>query len=292
VTRLARVLLAVGGLAVGVALLAGALVRARDPQLPAVRAVEARASLPTRGVQFGDTVPVRLDVLVPSDRVDPATVRLNASFYPYRTVGRVVPTRSDDSGTTLLRYRFQLECLRAECLPERDGSPFLLAPALVTFRTDRNAGGRVIVSWPPLAVSSRLDPLALQQLAWQDGASPPPGFDYWLPPRLVAVLLAVLALLSALASARILVPRVAAALPEHVEVDRRSVLERALAAVRSAARGDDTAERRRSLDLLARELGVGDHGEGRAARRLAWSRHTPARREMERLVDDVERGGA
>ena len=140
----------------------GALLRARDPQLPAVRGVEARASLPTHGVRFGDTVPVRLDVLVPSDRVDPSTVRLNASFTRTAPSG-ASHRRADDAGTTLLRYRFQLECLRAECLPERDGSPFLLPPALVTFRTTERGravdrllatAGRLVAARPARRSSS------------------------------------------------------------------------------------------------------------------------------------------
>lgn len=279
-------------LAVGLALLVGAVLRARDPQLPRVSRVEAQASLPSRAVRFGDTVPVRVDVLVPPAEVDPATVRLNASFTPYRTVGRVVPEQILDDATTLLRYRFVLECLTPECLPERDGSPFLLPPALVTFRTQNRETRKVVISWPPLAVDSQLAPLELSQLAWRDGASPPPAFDYRVPPRLLALLLAFASVVAAIASARILVPRLAGALPVHRDVDRRSVLERALAAVRTAARGDDTGERRRSLDLLARELRAGRRGEAPAARRLAWSRSTPARREMEQLVDDVERSGA
>jgi hypothetical protein len=279
-------------LALGLALLVGALLRAHDPQLPRVARVEARASLPTRGLRFGDTVPVRLDVLVPRERVKPSSVRLNASFTPYKAVGRIRAEGVDDDATTLLRYRFDLECLRPECLPERDGSPFLLPPALVSFRTTNNAPGQVVVSWPPLAVDSQLDPLELSQLAWRDGASPRPAFDYRLPPRLLALLLAALSVAAAVASARILVPRVAASLPEHRELDRRSVLERAIAAVRTAARGDDTAERRRSLDLLARELRAGKRDEAPVARHLAWSRGTPVRGEMERLVDDVERTGA
>lgn len=283
--------LVAGGVALtlGLALLVGALLRARDPQLPRVESVEAHASLPTRGVRFGDTVPVRLDVLVPRERVQPSSVRLNASFAPYTTVGPIGAKRVDDDATTLVRYRFDLECLRPACLPERDGSPFLLPLALVSFTTTNHAAGQVVVSWPPLAVDTQLDPLELSQLAWRDGASPRPAFDYRLPPRLLALLLAALSIAAAVASARILVPRVAASLPEHRELDRRSVLERAIAAVRTAARGDDTAERRRSLDLLARELRAGKRDEAPVARRLAWSRGTPVSGEMERLVDDVER---
>jgi hypothetical protein len=65
------------------------------------------------------------------------------------------------------------------------------------------------------------------------------------------------------------------------------VLDRALAAVRSAAGGEDAAERRRALDLLARELRRGE--AARDARRLAWSRAAPVRTEMEELADRVER---
>ena len=286
-----RVVVAGSALLAGLALLAGALVRAGDPRLPDVKGVEVRAALPERGVRFGDSVPARLDVLVPRRLVDPATVRLDASFSPYGPVGRARVERIDDDATTLLRYRFLLECLRPECLPERDGSPFVLPTGLVSFLGPQGPPGRVVVSWPPLAVDSQLDPLELSQLSWRDGAKPPPVFGYRIDPHTLAVLLALAAFASAYGAATLLVPRMAAAFPERGAEDGRSLLERAIAAVRSAARSDDTAERRRSLDLLARELGAGRRGEAPAARRLAWSRGAPGRSEMERLLDDVERSG-
>jgi hypothetical protein len=284
-----RIAVAVAALGVGAALLAAALFRARDPQLPAVASVEAHASLPSGHVRFGDTVPVRVDVLVPRRSVNPQSVRLDATFSPYRVIGRVVPRRTDDGPTTLLRYDLALECLRPECLPERDGSPFLLPPALVRFQSPGGAPGRLLVSWPVLAVDTQLGALDAAQLKWRDGISSPPAFDYRVPPRLLAVLLAALALAAALGSVRLLLPRVAAALPDGSAEDRRSVLERVLAAFRYAARGEDTGERRRSLDLLARELGTGRRHEAPIAQRLAWSSAVPGRTEMERLVDDVER---
>jgi hypothetical protein len=284
-----RIAVAAIALIAGAALLAAALVRARDPQLPTVASVEAHASLPSAHVRFGDTVPVRVDVLVPRRSVSPESVRLDATFSPYRVIGRVAPRRTDDGPTTLLRYELSLECLRAECLPERDGSPFLLPPALVRYQSPSGAPGRLLVSWPELAVDTQLGALDAAQLKWRDGANPPPAFDYRVPPRLLALLLAALAFAAALGSVRLLLPRVAAALPHGRTEDRRSVLERALAAVRYAARGEDTGERRRSLDLLARELGTGRRHEAPTAQRLAWSSAVPGRGEMERLVDDVER---
>jgi len=283
-----RTALAIAALAVGLTLLVGAVLRAQDQRLTAVATVEAHASLPSKPVRFGDAVPVRIDVLVPRRSVDPDTVRLDATFTPYRAIGRIAARRSDDGATTLLRYRFSLECLRPECLPERDGSPFLLPPALVAYRTGAGSSRRLVVSWPPLAVESQLGPLDAAQLRWRNGVTPPPAFDYRISPSLLSVLLAALSLAAALGSVRVLLPRVAGALPDGSVEDRRTVLERALAAVRNAALGGDTAERRRSLDLLARELGGG--GEAPVARRLAWSRRTPARTEMEQLVEDVERG--
>lgn len=283
-----RTALAIAALAAGLTLLVGAVLRAQDPRLASVATVEAHASLPSKPVRFGDTVPVRIDVLVPRRSVDPDTVRLDATFTPYRVLGRVAAQRTDDGATTLLRYRFSLECLRPECLPERDGSPFLLPSALIAYRVGSGSKRRLVVTWPPLAVDSQLGPFDAAQLRWRNGVTPPPAFDYPVPPRLLALLLGALSLVAALGCVRLLLPRVAAALPDASVEDRRTVLERALAAVRHAALGGDTAERRRSLDLLARELGAG--GEAPVAQRLAWSRRTPARTEMERLVDDVERG--
>ena len=209
-----RTALAIAALAVGLTLLVGAVLRAQDPRLTAVATVEAHASLPSKPVRFGDTVPVRIDVLVPRRSVDPDTVRLDATFTPYRVIGRVAAHRTDDGATTLLRYRFSLECLRQECLPERDGSPFLLPSALIAYRAGSGSWRRLVVTWPPLAVESQLGPLDAAQLRWRNGVTPPPAIDYQVPPRLLALLLGALSLVAALGCVRVLLPRVAAALPD------------------------------------------------------------------------------
>jgi hypothetical protein len=280
-------------LVAGVALLAAALLRSQDPGLPHVERLELRGGLDTTGVRFGDAVPARLDVLVPRKLVDPASVRLQAAFEPYRVSGRLVPERVDDGGTTLLRYRFALNCLQPECLPDGEGPGFLFPQGLVQYREVGGGARTLSVSWPVLKPGSQLHPLDAGLLAWRADVVPPPDTDYRLPPRLLAVLLGALALACALGAAGLLVPRIVAALPQRSEVDRRSLLERALAAVRSAASADDAAERRRALDLLARQLRSGrDPRRAGTARRLAWSRRSPGRDDMERLADEVERSRA
>ena len=239
-----------------------------------------RGGFDSSGVRFGDIVPVRLDVLVPRRLVDPASVRLETGFQPYRATGPLAPERVDDGGTTLLRYRFRLSCLEPQCVPDRESVGFIFSQGVVRYR---ELGGRpkeLRVSWPVLRPESQLGPLDAGLLAWHADVRPPPEPDYRLPPRLLAAFLAALALACALISAGLLWPRIAAALPEPREIDRRSLLERALAAVRSAATADDAAERRRCArpaGKAAASRSPEGAGAGRPATRLVASRSPPRR---------------
>jgi hypothetical protein len=283
-------LVAVGVAGVGVVLLVGRLTRGNDASVPSVNRVQVRAELSADGHRFGDLVPVSVDVLVPRRLVDPGSVRLEASYAPYRPATPTRLRRVDGSETTLIRYRLALQCLESACMPNRDGAALLLPDAVVRFRVRDRGPAELRVPWPQLQPRSRLGPLDAGLLAWHDGMTPLPEQDYRVPPRLLGVLVGVLALACALGAAGLLVPQALARLPDRRTFDRRSLLERALAAVLIAASGGDTAERRRALDLLARELRAGSRRrEARLARRLAWSQRTPASVEMERLVASVER---
>jgi hypothetical protein len=287
-----RRLLPWAALAVGAALLvAAALDRDGGVTLPQVDAVEARADLAVEGHRFGDAVPGRLDVLVPNDRVDPGTVTLDADFAPYELTRPPRVGRLEDGATTLLRFDFELRCLAHECLPRSTGGGgLLLAPATIRYTGHGGAPASVGAGWETLPAGTWLDDDAAELLAWRTALEPLPALDYRVPPRLLAVLLLALALAAAAGGAALLLPRIRDALPRPRPAgDDRSVLERALAAVRSAAGGGDAAERRRALDFLARELRAGARrGEARAARRLAWSRRSPRPSEMEALADRVE----
>jgi hypothetical protein len=279
---------AVAGAAV--VLLVAALTRGTDTGVPPVDRVEVRAELGADGHRFGDLVPVSVDVLVPERLVDPGTVRLEASFAPYRRAAPMRLRRVEGKETTLLRYQLALRCLEAACVPSQNGVPLTVPDAIVRFRLRDQGPAELRVRWPVLRPRSRLGPLDAGLLAWQEGMRPLPDQDYRVPPRLLGVLVGALAIACALGAAGLLVPAALARLPARRPIDRRTLLDRALAAVRLAASAPDTAERRRALDLLARELRAGARRkEARVARRLAWSRRTPASGEMERLVAYVER---
>jgi hypothetical protein len=280
--------LPLAALAAGAALLAAALLHDGGVDLPRVERVEAAGVLEGEGRRFGDPVEGRVDVLVPRAAVDPGSVALEADFAPYALAAPLRAERRTDGPTALVRFRFRLECLEDACLPRHAGAGFSLAPGVVRWA---GPGGRgsALVGWPPVEAGSWLDEEA-GLLGWHTGLEPLPAIGYRLPPRLLAALLALLAVALGAGAAALLLPWARRTLPAAAApVDRRSVLDRALAAVRTSAGGDDPAERRRALDLLARELRHGARTqEARDARRLAWSRRAPRRGDMEELADRVE----
>jgi hypothetical protein len=289
-----RTRLSLAALAAGAALLLAAALHDGGPSLARVEAVEAAGTLAVEGRRFGDPVVGRLDVLVPNRQVDPESVSLDASFAPFALAAPPVDSRVANGGTTLVRYRFVLECLEEACLPRNVGDGLVLAPATVRFTERSGRPGSVTAGWPQVGAASWLGGDQGGLLGWRADLDPLPAFDYRLPPRLLALLLAVLAAATAATSFLLLRPWARGALPRpRAAGDGRSVLERALAAVRSAAGGDDPSERRRALDLLARELRQdARRQEARDARRLAWSRRAPRRTDMEELADRVERAEA
>jgi hypothetical protein len=284
-----RTWLSLAALALGAVLLAAAALHDERPDLPAVDDVRAVAALDGGG-RFGDSVTAGVEVLVPTKGVDPESVRVDAGFAPFALAAQPVVERGDDGATALLRWRFRLECLEHACLPREAGLGLVLPPATVRFVRRTGRAGSVTVGWPQVRTASWLGGDDAGLLGWRAALSPLPAFDYRVPPRPLAVLLGVVAIALAAAGAALLWPALRGAVPHaHAPADRRSVLDRALAAVRSAAGGEDPAERRRALDLLARELRRGARrDEARDARRLAWSRGAPVRTEMEELADRVE----
>ncbi|HEU0335081.1 MAG TPA: hypothetical protein VFR43_00930 [Gaiellaceae bacterium] len=285
-----RTWLSIVALGVGVALLAAALLHDEAASLPRVDEVRAAAGLDVGGGRFGDPVVAGVEVLVPAEAVDPESIRVDASFAPFALAGPPALERRDGGPTTLLRWRYRLECLERACLPREAGLGVVLPPATVRFVSRSGRAGAVTVGWPQVRSATWLGGADAGLLGWRADLAPLPAFDYRIPPRPFAVLLALVAVALAAAGAALLWPAVRRAVPHAAApADRRSVLDRALAAVRAAAGGDDAAERRRALDLLARELRRGARrDEAGDARRLAWSRSAPMQTEMDELADRVE----
>jgi hypothetical protein len=291
-----RVWLSVAALVAGVVLLVAALVRAGDDEgLPRVESLQVGGQIAAGRHLFGDLVPATVDVLVPNETVDPKTVSLHAGFDPYAVADSIQRDQRNDGPTTLVRYSFDLWCVKRACIPGADGADFLLPPATVAYRLRGGPRRTTTIGWPSVGTTSRITEQDAGLLHWRPGLRPLPALTYSMPPRLLAFGLLALAVLAALLGTKLVAPQVRAmlaALPAPDPGRRLTVLERALAAVRNAAAGEDTEERRRALDMLARELRRGRRGAAGDARELAWSAAQPRRDAMEDLADRVEGAGA
>jgi len=291
-----KVWLSVAAAVVGLALLALAVVHGRGTSLPHVDAVTVSGSMTGGRQGFGDAVPAVVDVLVPNREVDPASVTLKAALDPYSVQGRVSREQRTDGGTTLVRFRFDAWCVRRACLPREGGADFALPPATIAYTLRSGASKTAALGWPQVGVVTRLTAIDAGELRWHPGIRPLEAMSYRMPPRLLALLLALAGLGVVAAGVPLVRPAVqaaVAAIPSPDPLRRRSFLERALIAVRHAAAGEDLEERRRALDLLARELRQARRRDAaRDARQLAWSEGRPDAGAMEELADRVEGASA
>jgi hypothetical protein len=228
-------------------------------------------------VAFGDPVIARLDLLVDPDAVDPASIRVQPRFSPYRIVGSTRRERS--AGAVLVSYRYALECLTPECVPPRAQVERRFLPARISFKTRSGDPTTRDLDWPSYQISSRVsdaDRRAPAERLRADAALPPPS--YRIDPGTLRALLTALSVALALAAAAL----AALALkrppepPLPVEL-QLSPLDQALQRVRASTANGQPAERRRALGRLARELLAVDRDElARDATRLAWSEHAPS----------------
>src|SRR5207302_7496933 len=92
--------------------------------------------------------------LVDPRKANPATLRIEPRFSPFRVVAATLRTRR--AGATLFSYRYALECLTPACVPGRAQAELRFLPTLVSYRT---AAGRLVtqpVEWPSYETASRL----------------------------------------------------------------------------------------------------------------------------------------
>jgi hypothetical protein len=233
--------------------------------------VRTAVSLDPRQHLFGDTVQAQVDVVIDRERIDPKTVTLRASFEPYEQAAPETLERTEVGRAERLRWTFRLVCLEDTCMPDGPDSFLTFAPATVL------ADGRAVaeLEWPQLGVSSRIvQPTGSTQRSWGLGAGdiPPPTFR--IGPDTGVLLLAIGA--AVLVGLGVLLLVLALRRPQRAA---RSLppLERALAILDAARRGDRPNEERKALDLLSVELAREGEGElARAATELAWARGRPA----------------
>jgi len=249
-------------------------------------AIEVRATLTPRQVDFGDTVRASVDVTLDPTRVDPASIRVHAVFAPWRQVERPEVLRREGE----VRTTYILRCLTNACVSTGDVDRVFqeFGEATVTYAAHAgpasNARQTLRVAWPRFLMTSRFTQQAAQaggRSPWQADLETFPAATYSMAPgRVLALLLAAGTLLAVAGSAFAYIAR-----PRH---DRRTQpkpeppprgltpLEQALALLEDPARVNGSGDQRRALELVAAALVErGDPTLARSARALAWSAPVP-----------------
>lgn len=268
-----------------------------------------RAEVEPRTHRFGDTVRLRLELLVPNDQLDPDTLRAGGRFSPYEVVGSPQRQLVDVGSFTVARYTLSLRCIKEACLPGEDAKEFEFPPAGFTWKTQAPPGRRfqdrrlderrASGSMPTLRIAPGLTPEDLTQTRWRSSVAtlPSPGTGISAQ-ALAAIMLGGAAALVAAAAGLL-------ALWASRELGRREdarlvadtppePLEQALRLVEGVNSNGDATRRRLALQTLAAELRAA-HEPALAgdAERLAWTEDAPEGDDVALLAASVrERSGS
>jgi hypothetical protein len=257
---------------------------------------------------FGDRIHAELTVLVDTKRTDPDSVRVDTSFVPWERVGGTQRGRDRQGDIVQLTYGYTLECIFSNCIPDdfKSERKHDLQPATERYRLKKGGKFAVAVRWPTFRLISRFPvPKDVgdvsdvnQRIQFQNdplvrlfATVRPPAPSYRLGSTTMGLLFfaAALACLGAASvAARPIVAEVRARRAQR-EGREATPLERAVELVEGAARRHaGEAEHREALARLARELRqAGLRDIAPAARRLAWSEHSPSRAESDELTRRV-----
>lgn len=293
-SRRALAALAAGALALLAGVLALALLGPGAPTAaPPARPLEVATSISPSPAFFGDPLAARIEVLLDSERVDPATVRLEADFVPYAVTRAPLRSSSRSGRVVALGYRFPISCLSADCVPGPGIRRVVLALLVVRARLRDGRETVVQASWPQLALAPRVDNAALRTtpLGWRTQLAVPPVSYRASPGTLLAVLLACAAALGLGALAIVGAEYARWTRLRRTRATALSRLGLALALARESMRRNPD-DRRKALALLARVLAGKDSDADRlaaAAEQLAWSRGRPDPDRVGALADEVER---
>jgi hypothetical protein len=262
----------------------GAIGRGGEPPPtgPGVQLIEA--SLPSTHL-FGDRIEADLSLAIDRRLTDPKTVTVQASFAPYESIAKASRAAESVGHTTVLGFRFPIQCLAAACAPRAPSRSIDLRPARVHY-VQQGHPRSFSVRWPPVTTASRLSRRDLQQPAFRASTSGLPAVAYRVHPRLLAWAAAVgagvLAFVAAALLAGLWPQRTARRIAPAVVLDP---LEAALLRAESAT---DDVERRAALASVADELSTTDLTALDArARRLAWSEQPPAADEARAFAGEV-----
>lgn len=269
------ILAAVAGVAVGLLWLATGDDGVGEGPPPA-ETVTAEGRFEPVTHSFGDTVIARVDVVVDSRSVQPDSIRVDADFAPYETVGPERVQRIDAGATSVVRFSYPLRCLREGCDPDGASGVIELETGRVMYRFRGQPGDAIeVLDWPPVQVTGRVGDAAVTDILWQADETALVAPSYRNDPVKTAAVLFVAALLLAALGAwlawRFWRPRRAPAMDDIATASPVSPLERALDSARSASLNGDSALRRRALERVARELAaVGLYDLASDASVLAW----------------------
>ena len=270
-----------GALAGLLALSHGATGTIAAPPAPLI----ARATFDPPAAAFGDGISATVAIEIDRTRAHAQTLRLSYDLAPLRAIGPPRTIRVMRGDVELMTITVPVACISDACLAAHGVAQLRLAPVEASIATV--AGVRsVSAAWPPLAVRDRVrtaDTTAAE-VPLEADASPLPA-TYRASPATLATILEVVAALLGVSAVGL-----AAWELELLGRRRRGAPEvpllRAIRLARSA-QALPGPERRRALELLARELGRGELQS--EATRLAWSEPTPEPDELERLVATIER---
>ena len=268
-----------------IAALAAAALLAAPARAAERPAVAVDASVSPSSVLFGDPTDVAVQVLVDDDRVDPATVKLEADTAPLARLGRIDRDSWRSGGLAYVRFRFRVACADDGCLAGDQPLRVRLQPMRVSGRGRDGRDVAAPVPWPRLEVGRRVTAAAL-------GATPafavddrPRAVSWRTAPGPLSAVLAIAALLL-LAAAAALVAVEALGVRRRRRAATLDALEAALAELRKAR---DEPTRRRAAGRLARILDRVDGSVAPEATRLAWSEEPPAPEAARALAERIER---
>ena len=248
---------------------------------------------------FGDSVTAKIAVVADTKWVDPARVRVNASFTPYEPTRSPAVLRYSVGRFAQVTYTWTLHCISSPCVPRVPPSDkfhvFRFHAARVEYiaLTGKPQYG-LNVSWPPIEVLSQVSPGVAaflrksNNLSWRIHITPVASPTYRMSPDLLFWLS--LALAGALAAVAAVFARrwYFIVRPRSVEtytIDPGTTLERALAVLRHAHEQGDETLQRKAFERIAGELGIEAADElTRTARELAWSPRTPEDEEVEEFA--------
>jgi hypothetical protein len=261
-------------------------------------AIQARSALLPGVVLFGDTLTARLDVILDRSKVDPGSVRVQASFAPWKPVAPPKQVRRDGSASsTYIEKTYVLRCLQASCTAQNDSIVEDFDRARVSYIA-RDGTHRVTqVKWPQLIVDSRyaqktLSAAGASAAPWKAALFSLPSLTYSISPSLLFALLLTGGLVLLLAAGGLVYlarrrPAVRAAPPPPPPPPAPVLtpLERAFVLLELSERVDGAGDQRRALERVADELARRGEAElARAARTLAWSEPVPGTEQTTRFA--------